>query len=83
MSTKAKLIFLGSCLVSTIIIYKVHNYQNEERNRMRLGVYKDLERRQTGLNENIESEQRKAHNLHMLSEQAKLTQRLSESSKSN
>ena len=32
MSTKAKIFFLGSCILSGIIIYKVHDYQNEERN---------------------------------------------------
>jgi len=32
MSTKAKIFFLGSCIFSGIIIYKVHDYQNEERN---------------------------------------------------
>lgn len=50
---------------------------------MRLGVYKDIERRQTGLAENIENEQRKVHNLQQLNEQAKLTQILTEKSKSN
>jgi hypothetical protein len=50
---------------------------------MRTGVYKDIERRQSALGENIESEQRKLHNLHMLNEQAKLTQSLTENSKSN
>ena len=50
---------------------------------MRTGVYKDIERRQLALGENVESEQRKLHNLHMLNEQVKLTEALTENSKSN
>jgi hypothetical protein len=49
---------------------------------MRQGVYKDIERRQLALGENIENEQRKAHNLQTLADQAKLTQLLTEKSKS-
>lgn len=83
MSLKPKIIFGLSCIASVLVIYKVHDYQNQERERMRTGVYKDIERRQSALGENIESEQRKLHNLHMLNEQAKLTQSLTENSKSN
>lgn len=32
MITKAKLVFLSSCALSGYIIYRVHDYQQEERN---------------------------------------------------
>lgn len=83
MSLKPKIVFGLSCIASVLVIYKVHDFQNQERERMRTGVYKDIERRQLALGENVESEQRKLHNLHMLNEQVKLTEALTENSKSN
>jgi hypothetical protein len=63
------LIFFGACCVSTLIIYKVHAYQNEERTRVRAGVFKDIERRQENLNQK--------RNIQMLKEQAELQNSLS------
>lgn len=80
MSTKAKAFFLGSCIFSSVVIYKVHEYQEDERKRMRAGVYKDIER-QKSKKASTEAEDKKLHNIQMLNEQAKLHDILTDKSK--
>lgn len=77
MSNTAKTIFLGSCIFTTIVIFKVHEYQDAERKRMREGVYKDIERRANKLTETNQLDQQKQHNQHMLDKQVKLHDTLS------
>lgn len=84
MTTKAKLVFIGACGISTLIIYKVHQYQSDERKRVRQGVYRDIERRQASLNLKLDQEQenRKLHNIQMQKEQSNLQKTLTEKSDS-
>lgn len=82
MSTTAKGIFLGSCIFSVAIIYKVHDYQDKERKRVREGVYKDIERRNLKESESLTEQkiEQKIHNIQMLNNQAKLQESLSSQS---
>lgn len=73
MSHKAKLFFVSSCFVSGLIIYKVHDFQKSERDRMRLGVIKDIERR--SLNK-VEKDQQRHNNLQMIEQQLELEKSL-------
>ncbi|CAF0715770.1 unnamed protein product [Brachionus calyciflorus] len=70
MSTKAKLIFSTCCAVSGYIIYRVHEYQQEERDRVRQGVFRDIERRAN-----------KLKNQQLLEEQAELQRQLTNNKK--
>lgn len=79
MSTAAKSFFLGSCIFSTAVIYKVHGYQEEERKRMREGVYKDIERRNTKKS-NVEINEQQKLNKQMYDQQVKLQESLSNQS---
>eukprot|EP00048_Salpingoeca_helianthica_P019269 m.244643 g.244643 ORF g.244643 m.244643 type:complete len:75 (-) comp32081_c0_seq1:125-349(-) len=46
MSTKAKMIFGGSCVITAAVIAFVHVSQNNEKEALKVGVQKDIERQE-------------------------------------
>ena len=82
MFSKAQTFFLGSCFATGLVIYQVHKYQQDERDRVRVGVYKDFERRSEKSklleDQELNNQQKKLSNLQLLKEQVNLEKSLSQ-----